>query len=71
MRNKLYTCNEIVICRLKTEIIGGIFMNHNNITFCLKVPYFTTNAVLHTHPLKFFNLVIVHTLDFRYMIKNK
>ena len=21
---------------LKTEIIGGIFMNHNNITFCLK-----------------------------------
>ena len=25
----------------------------------------------HTHPLKFFNLVIVHTLDFWYMIKNK
>ena len=46
-------------------------MKHNNITFCLKVPYFTTNAVLHTHPLKFFNLVIVHTLDFWYMIKNK
>ena len=23
------------------------------------------------HPLKFFNLVIVHTLDFWYMIKNK
>ena len=25
----------------------------------------------HTHPLKFSNLVIVHTLDFWYMIKNK
>ena len=46
-------------------------MKHNNITFCLKIPYFTINAVLHTHPLKFFNLVIVHTLDFWYMIKNK
>ena len=32
-------------------------MKHNNITFCLKIPYFTINAVLHTHPLKFSNLV--------------
>ena len=24
-----------------------------NITFCLKVPYFTTNTVLHTHHLNF------------------
>ena len=44
---------------------------YNNIIFCLKISYFTTNAVLHTPPLKFFNLVIVHTLDFWYMIKNK
>ena len=48
-----------------------MFMTHNNITFCLKIPYFTINTVLHTHPLKFFNLIIVHTLDFWYMIKNK
>ena len=46
-----------------------MFMTHNNITFCLKIPYFTINTVLHTHPLKFSNLVIVHTLDFWYMIK--
>ena len=46
-------------------------MTHNNITFCLKIPYFTINTVLHTHPLKFSNLAIVHTLDFWYMIKNK
>ena len=46
-------------------------MKHNNITFCLKIPYFTINAVLHTPPLEFFNLVIVHTLDFWYMIKTK
>ena len=56
---------------LKQHRFIEMFMKHNNITFCLKVPYFTTNAVLHTHPLKFFNLVIVHTLDFWYMIKNK
>ena len=56
---------------LKQHRFVGMFMKHNNITFCLKVPSFTTNAVLHTHPLKFFNLVIVHTLDFWYMIKNK
>ena len=30
-----------------------------------------TNNVKHTDHLKFSNLVIVHTLDFRYMIKNK
>ena len=30
-----------------------------------------TDNTQHTHPLKFSNLVIVHTLDFRYMIKNK
>ena len=46
-------------------------VKYNNIIFCLKISYFTTNAVLHIHPLKFFNLVIVHTLDFWYMIKNK
>ena len=28
-------------------------------------------TVKHTDHLKFSNLVIVHTLDFRYMIKNK
>ena len=33
--------------------VFGMFMKHNNITFCLKISYFTINAVLHTHPLKF------------------
>ena len=48
-----------------------MFMKHNNITFCLKIPYFKINTVLHTHPLKFSILCIVHSIDFRYMIKNK
>ena len=30
-----------------------MFMKHNNITFCLKIPCFTTNAILHTHHLSF------------------
>ena len=34
-----------------------MFMKHNNITFCLKIHYFTINAVLLTHLLKFSNLV--------------
>ena len=35
MRNKLYTCNEIVICRLKTEIIGGILYVIQTTTQCV------------------------------------
>ena len=38
---------------LKQHRFIKMFMKHNNISFCLKTPYFTTNAVLHTHHLNF------------------
>ena len=44
----------------------GIYNKH-----CLSLQKLKTDNTQHTHPLKFSNLVIVHTLDFRYMIKNK
>ena len=44
----------------------GIYNKH-----CLSLPKLKNDNTQHTHPLKFFNLVIVHTLDFWYMIKNK
>ena len=44
----------------------GIYNKH-----CLSLPKLKNDNIQHTHPLKFFNLVIVHTLDFWYMIKNK
>lgn len=43
------------------EILKNIGLSEYN-------PY---EIVKHTHHLKFSNLVIVHTVDFRYMIKNK
>ena len=44
----------------------GIYNKH-----CLSLPKLKNDNTQHTHPLKFFNLIIVHTLDFWYMIKNK
>ena len=44
----------------------GIYNKH-----CLSLQKLKPNNTQHTHPLKFSNLVIVHTLDFWYMIKNK
>ncbi len=44
----------------------GIYNKH-----CLSLQKLKNDNTQHTHPLKFFNLVIVHTLDFWYMIKNK
>ena len=54
-----------------TDLLGCLWSIITLPSVCLKIPYFTINAVLHTHHLKFSNLVIVHTLDFWYMIKNK
>ena len=44
----------------------GIYNKH-----CLSLQKFKNDNTQHTHPLKFSNLVIVHTLDFWYMIKTK
>ena len=44
----------------------GIYNKH-----CLSLQKLKNDNTQHTHPLKFSNLVIVHTLDFWYMIKNK
>ena len=44
----------------------GIYNKH-----CLSLQKLKNDNTQHTRPLKFSNLVIVHTLDFWYMIKNK
>ena len=44
----------------------GIYNKH-----CLSLQKLKNDNTQHTHPLKFSNLAIVHTLDFWYMIKNK
>ena len=44
-------------------------IDNNNI--CLPLHKLKTNNIQHTHLHKFFNLVIIHTLDFWYMIKTK
>ena len=44
-------------------------IDNNNI--CLPLHKLKTNNIQHTHLHKFFNLVIVLTLDFWYMIKTK
>ena len=44
----------------------GIYNKH-----CQSLQKLKTDNTQHTHPLKFSNLVIVHSIDFRYMIKNK
>ena len=44
-------------------------IDNNNI--CLPLHKLKTNNIQHTHLHKFSNLIIVHTLDFWYMIKTK
>ena len=55
--------NHYTVCMLNGI---GIYNKH-----CLSLQKLKNDNTQHTHPLKFSNLVIVHTLDFWYMIKNK
>ena len=59
------------ITRLK-NLSGWMYVKHYRFLFWQwQTNIIIANTVKHTHPLKFSNLVIAHTLDFRYMIKNK
>ena len=49
---------------------NGQTSNHRHCD-CLSLQKLKNDNTQHTHPLKFSNLVIVHTVVFQYMIKNK
>ena len=72
---------EIFVFLLFPSHTPEVYSNHNTVYMlygigiynkhCLSLQKLKNDNTQHTHPLKFSNLVIVHTLDFWYMIKNK